>query len=94
MTDKLSSFEKIKIKGLKMALESGLDMLEPAVNKLIQQKASIELLEDEYDIVIILFSKDDTAYATIATIDHENKIKRQIMTAAVNELVELLLKLM
>jgi len=95
MTDnKLTAFDKLKLKGIKMALDSALDYLDPGIEKLKELKANVKLEEGEVDIIVIgFFGPDDIPYGSIATINEENKIVRQITTAPIPDLIQLITKL-
>ncbi len=91
---KVTAFDKLKLKGVKMALEAGMDYLEPGIEKLIELKAQVPLQDDETTVILIGYlNANNEAYGSVCTINDMNQIKRQIFTAPINELASQLTKL-
>lgn len=73
---------------LSMVLAFVKPLLPMAIKKAREKKENIQLLDDEIDTIILLYEVDGVAYGSIATINSQNHIKRQLLTEEISEFLK------
>lgn len=87
--------DKLKVRGIKSTIKTFLPELKKAISKGIEEKKKIELEENEKDVIIICFNKEDKAYISIVTVTENKTIQRTLFVTEINEnAIESLINLM
>ena len=89
----MNIMDKVKFKGLK-ALKAFLPVIESGIKgfmpDLIEDKSKFPLLENEADLVALLYLSNGDIMVMLATITTDNKINRVIWKKTIAESLELI----
>jgi hypothetical protein len=77
--------DKLKMRGIKSTIKTFLPELQKAITRGIEEKKKIELQENEKDIILICFHKENKAYISLVTVSENKQIMRTLFVSEVNE---------